>query len=185
MHRLSLCLTRLQMGGSGLLESDCDWNATHPALALDYAAFDSSALSIRLGTLDVRELSPTCGGAILHYNSAFGVPAIPCPHLSLQSLGARPWVLPQPGSDLCPECEDGGRNSAKVAADPKSALPRVLRLQITPRLVGRITDVVLIVGNERKSEDPEIIIDSDPDGGKRRKSFARRNDQAGVAVRRG
>ena len=147
MHRLSLCLTRLEMGGSGLLASDCDWNATRPALALDYSAFDRSALSIKLSTLDRTEISASCNNAILHYNSAFGVPAIPCPHLSLQSLGARPWVLPQPGSDLCPECEDGGRNSAKVAADPKSALPRVLRLQITPRLVGRIADVVLIVGN--------------------------------------
>ncbi len=147
MHRLSLCLTRLVMGGSGLLASDCDWNATHPALALDYAAFDSSALSIRLGTLDVTQLSPSCGGAILHYNSAFGVPAIGCPHLSLQSLGARPWVLPQPGSDLCPECEDGGRNMAKNAVNQKVAMPRVLRLQITPRLVGSVTDVVLIIAN--------------------------------------
>lgn len=30
-------------------------------------------------------------------------------------------------------------------------------------------DVVLMVGNERKSEDPEIIIDSDPDGKKTKK----------------
>jgi Subtilase family len=146
-RRLSLCLTRWAMGGSTLTPSACAWNMSNPALALDYSAFDNGATTFNLTTLDQTQIVAACGNAIVHFNSTRGIPAIPCPHLTLPSIGARPWVLPQPGTDLCPQCEDGGRGAAKQIAGAKTTELRVLRLQITPRLVGTITDAVLISGN--------------------------------------
>jgi hypothetical protein len=146
-HRLSLCLTRWMAFGSALGSSSCAWNTGNPTLALDYSAFDNSAPIFNLATLDQTQVVAACGNAIVHFNSTRGIPAIPCPHLTLPSIGARPWVLPQPGTDLCPQCEDGGRGAAKQIASAKTLEPRVLRLQITPRLVGTITDAVLISGN--------------------------------------
>jgi hypothetical protein len=83
------------------------------------------------------------------------VAKFPCPHLTLPSLGSRPFVLPQPGSDLCPQCEDGGTLASKrVGVSGKLGDTNVLRLQISPRLVGEITGLVLINGGDIHVLDP-------------------------------
>ncbi len=153
-HRLSLCLTRVAIGGTTLTQNDCAWQPDDPRLGIDYLAFDDSVAQMNLAALTHTEIRPDCDNAIVHSNPLRPAPMFPCPHLTLPSIGSRPYVLPQPGSDLCPQCEDGGtRANKRVAA--KLAVPNALRLQISPRLVGEITDFVLINGRDIYVLDPD------------------------------
>jgi hypothetical protein len=145
-HRLSLCLTRWAVGDPGLTQEDCAWDADNPLMAVDYSAFDAAASRIDLTRYTRTSIDSSCGAIVLRTNPDRPTPAQPCPHLTLPSLGERPWVLPQPGSDLCPQCEDGGL--AAKSARAKVAAPRLLRMQITPRLTEQITAVTLVAGTQ-------------------------------------
>ncbi len=145
-HRLSMCLTRLATGDPSLTPASCAWVADNPAMALDYAAFDAAASRVDLTRYGSTSIDSACGARVIRWNPERPMPAQPCPHLMLPSLGERPWVLPQPGSDLCPQCEDGGRAAKRALA--KAVSTRVLRLQISPRLSGQITAITLVAGTQ-------------------------------------
>jgi hypothetical protein len=143
-HRLSLCLTRLATGDPSLTPETCSWSAGNPVLAADYGAFDAAAARIDLSAYTYTSTVAGCGAAVIRTNPALPLPTQLCPHLTLPSLGAQPWVLPQPGSDLCPQCEDGGRMAKRARG--KVATTRVLRLQVSPRLTEDITAITLVAG---------------------------------------
>lgn len=145
-HRLSLCLTRLATGDPSLTSTDCAWTADNPVMAVNYTAFDAVAARIDLANYSHTSIDASCGATVLRTNPARPTPSQPCPHLTLPSLGERPWVLPQPGSDLCPQCEDGGR--AAKSARAKTATARLLRMQISPRLTEQITAITLVAGTQ-------------------------------------
>ncbi len=145
-HRLSLCLTRMATGDPSLTPEDCAWDADNPLMAVDYSAYDAAAARIDLTRYSRTSIDSSCGASELRTNPDRPTPAQPCPHLTLPSLGERPWVLPQPGSDLCPQCEDGGRIAKSARA--KVATTRVLRMQISSRLTEQITAVTLVAGTQ-------------------------------------
>jgi hypothetical protein len=145
-HRLDLCLTRLATGDPSLTPEDCAWNADDPLMALDYSAFDAAAARIDLTRYSHTSIDSSCGANMLRTNPDRPTPAQPCPHLTLPSLGERPWVLPQPGSDLCPQCEDGGRTAKNARVKVTTA--RVLRMQISPLLSEQITAITLVAGTQ-------------------------------------
>jgi hypothetical protein len=150
-HRLSLCQTAVALGLPGLSSSDCAWTAGNPELGLEYGAYDSAAFAIDLTRLTASALRPECAGAALRYDPARGLPLQPCPHLGLPGLGEQPWLLPQPGSNLCPSCQEDGPPVLKRAMvgswASKLGTPRTLRIEITPRFGERVTSLSLAIGN--------------------------------------
>jgi hypothetical protein len=107
---------------------------------------DAAAARIDLTRYSHTSIDSSCGANMLRTNPDRPTPAQPCPHLTLPSLGERPWVLPQPGSDLCPQCEDGGRTAKNARVKVTTA--RVLRMQISPLLSEQITAITLVAGTQ-------------------------------------
>lgn len=146
VHRLDACLTR-RASGPAIPGLACTWMASDPRLGVDRADFDAAATPIDLSSQVPIGGDPACGAAVLHVDPAAVLPAAPCPHLALLGVASRPWVMPQPGSDVCPHCEDTDETLARIAAKRVPAAARVLRIEIAPRLSRPVDTMALVVGD--------------------------------------
>jgi hypothetical protein len=148
VHRVDLCLTRKAADPASAAALGCPWQPSDPNLQADRSAFDATAIAIDLTHFVPAAATAACGAAIIHVDASNPAPRNPCPHLSLPGVGTRPWVMPQPGSDVCPHCEDTDETSANVAAKSTLAPARMVRIEIAQALSRPIDEMVLVVGSK-------------------------------------
>lgn len=147
IHRIDLCLTRKAADPGTAAGLRCDWQPSDPALQADRSAFDADAIEIDLSHFVQSGAVAACGAATIHVDASMPTPRNPCPHLALLGVGTRPWVMPQPGSDACPHCEDTDETTLQKAAGISVAPARMIRIEIAPALSRPIDEMVLVVGS--------------------------------------
>jgi hypothetical protein len=146
VHRLDLCLTRTA-SGPPIAGLSCAWQPSDPRLAIDRAGFDAGATVIDVSSHVLAGPQPGCGTSIVLVDPAAPLPATPCPHTTLLGIASRPWVMPQPGSDVCPHCEDTDEVLKRGVGKRAAAGSRVLRIEIAPRLSKPVGGMAVVVGD--------------------------------------